>query len=84
MKQTFKYLDKEFTPIRNFIGREGSFSTISKRLNRIGIDSYTGKWSWDKFFESAKKANVKQVDLYLMDNKTIVCPCQNELFEYIN
>lgn len=79
--KSFKYLGKEFTPIRNFIGREGSFRSISKRLNSIGINNYTGDWDWDAFFEAAKKANVKQVDLYKMNGIT-VCPCGNELFEY--
>lgn len=83
MKNTFKYLGKEFEPIRNFVGREGSFPVISKRLNRIGIDNYTGRWNWDNFFKAAKKAGVRQVDLYKMNGDKIVCPGQNELFEYI-
>lgn len=87
--KSFKYLGLTFTPVRNFTKSEQD-TGIGLPFYSIGVSNYTtnpamckitNKWSWEGFYEVAKERNMV-VDIYLLNHKAQVIPCQNELFAY--
>lgn len=83
-QKSFKYLGFTFTPIRRFTEaelNESLYQTTKKHLrSRVYIDGYCH----DEFYEAAQKVNADQCDLFHMRNRGQICPCQYEIFEYVD
>ena len=83
--KTFKFLGETFKPIRQFSLNEGNIFEITPYLkglkNNEKFTNYDGgKWSWQEFYNKAKKAGAGEIDVFEMKGKNVV-PCKNELFE---
>ena len=62
-----------------------SFHSVTKNCKsmRPRIAVYEGgEWNHQEFFSHATRAQAGEFDLFMMDGKTLVIPCQNEFFEY--
>lgn len=79
---SFTYLNHTFSPVDTLPERADFFST-TRNCRSIGISNYNGgKYSHSEFYAKAVKAGCGKTDLFRIDGKTLVLPCQNELFEY--
>lgn len=87
--KSFKYLGFLFTPVRLLSKSERNRGLalpfysigISNYSERIRPDEISREWNWNKFYEIAKSKNMV-TDIYLLNNKAEVIPCDNELFAY--
>lgn len=78
----FTYLNRKFKPLGN-LPKNFDFFKVTRKCQSIGINNYnSGKYSHQEFYQNAKKVSADKIDIFLMDDKTVVLPCENELFEY--
>ena len=79
---SFNYLNHKFQPLGK-LPKNFDFCVVTRECRSIGISKYqNGTYSHRNFYQAAKKIGAGETDVFLMDKKTIVLPCQNELFEY--
>lgn len=79
---SFTYLRRRFKPIGT-LPENSTFVETTRNCKSIGISNYNGgKYSHSDFYNAAQKAGCGDFDLFEMNGKTIVLPCENELFEY--
>jgi hypothetical protein len=90
LMKTFKYNGMTFTPLRQFAVFE-NFKYLSKRLNSsLGVHNYSKEvrsdkvcdWNHTEFYAEAKKAGAGETDIFLLNDRVEVIPCENELFIY--
>lgn len=89
MPKSFKYLGYTFTPHRNFNSSEDALGHLNLPFHGIGISNYdnprqtyrSSEWNYDEFYRIATKKKLIS-DIYLLNKKAVVIPCQNELFAY--
>jgi len=77
-KKTFTYGGHTFCGVRTFTENE-DFRTISKELwSVVGLKEVL--WSHDEFYRLAEECDGTDYDIFLMDGRFQVVPCQNDLF----
>jgi hypothetical protein len=90
-KNKFVYNGMEFVPVRKFKVYE-NFNYVTNRCNGgLGVHNYdkdvrkdkVSHWSWNGFYNEAKKVGAGEFDIFLMNDRVEVVPCQNELFIYV-
>lgn len=82
MKQeTFTYLTHEFKPL-GILPKNFDFFEVTRQCRSIEISNYQGgAYSHEKFYKQAGKIGAKEIDIFLMNDETVVLPCENELLE---
>ncbi|WP_047154493.1 hypothetical protein [Aneurinibacillus tyrosinisolvens] len=75
----FTYEGMVFKPLRKLVGKESDFSSISNRLNNIGLTP--ANWNYERFYQIAKAAQADDYDLFEINGKVVI-PSLNYLFEY--
>ena len=84
MKQeTFTYITHEFK-LLGVLPKNFDFFEVTRQCRSIGISNYRGgNYSHEEFYKQAGKIGAKEIDIFLMNELTVVLPCENELFEYL-
>lgn len=81
--KTFTYLTHQFKPI-GLLPKNFDFFEVTRQCRSVGISNYNGgEYCHQNFYEQAGKIKAKEVDIFLMNDETVVLPCENELFEYL-
>lgn len=80
--KSFTYLNRKFELLGR-LPKNFDFFEVTGKCRGIGISNYNGgEYSHSEFYAEVAKVSRKEVDIFLMDDKTVVLPCENELFEY--
>lgn len=77
-KKTFTYGGHTFCGVRTFTENE-DFRAVSKELWSV-VRMNDIRWSHDEFYRLAEECDKADYDIFLMDGRFQVVPCQNDLF----
>jgi hypothetical protein len=90
IQKAFTYNGMTFKAIRQFKKHE-TFAFVSDRLSgRLGIHNYgtdvrkdkVRHWNHADFYKEAERVGAGKMDIFILNSKDIVVPCDNELFAY--
>ena len=79
---SFEYLGFTFTPVRSFKDQEEIDKVFNEltSIDKQKLSNYLGgKYSWNDFYEEAKKHGLDKFDVYLINGICEVSPCTNEI-----
>lgn len=87
-EKSFRLYGQKFVGYKMELTQRESDAAFDTGLTSIGISNYTDRansitsyYDYDEFFIAARRAGIGHYDVFLMNGKTKVIPCKNELFE---